>query len=132
MAAWTKDELNKIGMAEELQIETLRADGTLRKPVTIWVVRLGDNLYIRSVNGRASGWFRGVLTRHTGRIQAGGVSKNVAFVEELDRLVHEQIDSVYRKKYSHYPKTYVDACVTPQAQSATLQLEPQTAGFSSD
>ena len=52
MAGWTSDELNKIGAAEELEIATVRSDGTLRKPVTIWVVRVGDDLYVRSVNGR--------------------------------------------------------------------------------
>ena len=45
---WTSDELDKIGGAEELQITSLRRDGTLRGPVTIWVVRLGNDLYSRS------------------------------------------------------------------------------------
>ena len=62
MTAWTSEELKKIGAAEELQIAFLRGDGTLRKLMTIWVVRLGDDLYVRSVNGRTSGWFRGVHT----------------------------------------------------------------------
>jgi hypothetical protein len=44
MTTWTSDELKKIGTAEELKIASLRADGTLRKPVIIWVVRLGDDL----------------------------------------------------------------------------------------
>jgi hypothetical protein len=48
MTAWTSDELSKIGAAEELQIASLRRDGTLRKPVTIWVVPHGDDLYVRS------------------------------------------------------------------------------------
>ena len=52
MTTWTSDELKKIGIAEELAIASLRRDGTLRKPVTIWVVRHGDDLYVRSVNGR--------------------------------------------------------------------------------
>ena len=52
MATWTSDELTKIGAADELQIATLRRDGTLRKPVTVWAVRHGDDLYVRSVNGR--------------------------------------------------------------------------------
>ena len=77
MTTWTNDELTKIGTAEELQIASLRSDGTLRKPVTIWVVRLGDDLYVRSVNGRTSAWFRGTQVRHEGHIQAGGVSKDV-------------------------------------------------------
>ena len=43
MTTWTSDELNKIGTAEELELAPLRRDGTLRTPVTIWVVRLGDD-----------------------------------------------------------------------------------------
>jgi hypothetical protein len=38
MTAWTMDELAKIGGAEELEIASLRRDGTLGKRVTIWVV----------------------------------------------------------------------------------------------
>ena len=74
MTTWTSDELTRIGTAEELEIASLRRDGTLRKPVTIWVVRLGDDLYVRSVNGRTSAWFRGTQVRHAGHIQAGGGS----------------------------------------------------------
>src|SRR5216110_2459645 len=72
MAAWTNDELTKIGLAEELEIAPLRPDGTLRKPVTIWVVRLGDDLYVRSVNGRTSHWFRGTEDRREGHVRAIG------------------------------------------------------------
>jgi len=48
MAAWTADELSKIGPAEELEIASLRRDGTLGSPRTIWVVRHGDDLFVRS------------------------------------------------------------------------------------
>ena len=44
MTTWTSDELKKIGEAEELEIASLRGNGTLRNPVTIWVVRHGDDL----------------------------------------------------------------------------------------
>ena len=98
----------------------------LRKSRTIWVVRIGDDLYVRSVNGRGSDWFRGVVTRHAGRIQAGGVEKDVTFVEEDDLAVQEQIDAAYRKKYGHFPQEYVDACLTPQAYTATVRLEPRS------
>ena len=58
MTTWTKDELDKIAAADELQIASLRPDATLSKPVTIWVVRTGDDLYIRSYKGRGGSWFR--------------------------------------------------------------------------
>ncbi len=125
MAAWTSDELDKIGKADELQISSLRRDGTLRKPVTIWVVRVGDDLYVRCVNGRAGAWFRGTQTRHEGHIRAGGVEKDVTFVDEADPGLNDQIDAAYRVKYRRYPKEYVDACVTLEARAATLKLIPR-------
>lgn len=64
MITWTSDELKKIGAAEELEIAPLRSDGTLRNPVTIWVVCQGDDLYVRAYKGRTSPWFRGALARH--------------------------------------------------------------------
>jgi hypothetical protein len=127
MIPWSKDELNKIGTAEELDIASLRSDGALRKPVTIWVVRLGDDLYVRSVNGRTSAWFRGVLTRHEGRIRAGGVEKDVTFVEETDPGINDQIDAAYLTKYSRYPP-YVAPMVTPEVRAATIKLAPRLPG----
>jgi hypothetical protein len=66
MPAWTSGELDTIGTAEELKLASVRRDGTLRRPVTMWVVRDGDDLYIRSVNGRGSSWFRGAQTTPPG------------------------------------------------------------------
>jgi hypothetical protein len=48
-SAWTSDEFSRIGEADELEIASLRPDGTLRRPRTIWVVRHGDDIYVRSI-----------------------------------------------------------------------------------
>ena len=124
MTTWTRDELNKIETAEELEIASLRRDGTLRNPVTIWVVRVGDDIYIRPVNGRTSAWFRGTQARHEGRIQAGGVEKDVAFLEETDPGTNEQIDAAYHKKYRRYAARIINTVVSPEARSATIKLVP--------
>src|SRR6185312_17204691 len=79
MNGWTSEELSKIGKAEELRIRSLRRNGTLRSPTIIWVVRHGEDLYVRPVNGRTSGWFRGTQVRQEGHIQCGGVDKDVTF-----------------------------------------------------
>ena len=124
MATWTTNEINKIANADELQLQSMRRDGTLRKPVTIWVVRLGDDLYVRSVNGRSGSWFRGTQTRHEGRIRAGGVEKDVTFVEEVDPAINAEIDEAYRTKYRKYDAQYVDPMVVPPARDATIKLVP--------
>ncbi len=127
MTAWTSDELNKIEKAEELRIASLRADGTLRKPVIIWVVRLGDDLYVRSVNGRTSGWFRGVQTRYEGHIRAGGVEKDVTFVEETDPGINDRIDTAYATKYRRYAASIIDSINSSSARAATIKLVPRQA-----
>jgi hypothetical protein len=127
MEAWSKDELNKIGSADELQIAALRADGTLRKPVIIWVVRLGEELYVRSVNGRTSAWFRGVQVQHAGRIWAGGLEKEVTFVEEAGPEINEKIDAAYATKYRRSPSS-VEHINGPTARTATIKLVPRPAG----
>jgi hypothetical protein len=127
MATWTSSELDQIAAADELEIASLRQDGTMRKSRIIWVVRVGTDLYVRSVNGRGSNWFRGVLTCHAGRVRAGGVDKDVTFEEVSDPALHDRISAVYRNKYGRYPKQYVDACVTPQALAATIRLIPREA-----
>jgi hypothetical protein len=123
MATWTPTELGAIGDAEELRIRSHRADGTLRKPVTIWVVRVDDALYVRAVGGPDSPWFRGTQTRHEGHISAAGVGRDVTFAP-VDPALHDAIDHAYRTKYADQPKQYVDPCVTPRAQAATLGLIP--------
>jgi hypothetical protein len=125
MTAWMSDELTKIERAEELRIASVRRNGTLRSPTTIWVVRVGNDLYVRSVYGRTSGWFRGTQVRHAGRIWAGGVEKDVIFVEETDAAVNEQINAAYRAKYRRYAASIVGSTVTPQAQAATIKLVPR-------
>jgi hypothetical protein len=126
MTAWTKDELTRIGTAEGLEIASLRGDSTLRKPVTIWVVRHGDDLYVRSVNGRTGAWFRGTQVRHEGHIRGGGVDKAVTFVfVDVGDEVNDQIDAQYRAKYRRYAASIISAIVSPAARSATINLVPR-------
>ncbi len=123
MTAWTTDELNKVDGADELEISSLRRDGSLGSPRTIWVVRVDDDLYVRSVRGRGSDWFRATQVRREGRIEAGGVERDVTFVEGDEALV-ERIDDAYRTKYRRYPARILDSTLTPQARSAALKLVP--------
>jgi hypothetical protein len=123
MSTWTRDELSKIGATEELDLASVRRDATLRKPVTMWVVRHGDDLYVRSVNGRRSSWFRGAQARHEAHILAAGLDKDVLLVETDD--VNDELDAAYRAKYRRYAESIIGSIVSPQARAATLKLVPR-------
>lgn|SRR5512133_1698669 len=124
MSGWTDTELSRIGPADELEIASYRQDGTLGPYTTIWVVRVGDELYVRSWRGRSGVWFRRALQRHEGRIRAAGIVRDVTF-EEPDDSVHPAIHEAYRGKYARYPDSYVRPMVEPDATAATFRLLPR-------
>jgi len=126
MTQWTSDQLDKIGKAEEVQIASVGRDGKLRKPVTVWAVRHGDDLFVRSVRGRDGHWFRGTQERHEGRIRAGGVQQDITFIE-ADRNIDNQIDAAYRDKYRRYAGRILVSVLTPEARASTLKLVPRSA-----
>jgi hypothetical protein len=130
VSEWTRDELSKIGNAEELRIQSMRGDGTLRNPVIIWVVRLGDRLFVRSIKGPTGPWFSGTRRRRQGHIRAGGVDKDVSFVFiDTDDGVSQEIDAEYRAKYGRYAGRVLNTVLTPAARAATIELVPRsTAG----
>jgi hypothetical protein len=124
MTQWTSDQLDKVGRAEEMQIASIRRDGKLGKPVTVWVARHGDDLYVRSVRGRSAHWFRGTQERHEGRIRAGGVQQDVTFVD-AEHDIDEKVDAAYRAKYRRYAGNILNSVLTPEARSTTTKLVPR-------
>ena len=124
MMTWTSDELDRIGAAEELQLASLRRDGTLRPYVTMWVVRAGDDLYVRSAYGPDNPWFRRAKVSGAGRIRAGGLELDVTFAEPAPG-VHAAIDAAYHSKYYRYGPRIVGSVVGPDAEAVTVKLVPQ-------
>ena len=124
MSSWTADELDRIGSASELEIAARRKDGTLHRPTTIWVVRVGNDLYVRSWRGPAGHWYRSTQQRHEGRIHAGGVGKDVTFVAATDE-VSAEVDAAYRSKYHGSGAQYVDPMMRPEARKTTIKLVPR-------
>ncbi|MCC0093465.1 DUF2255 family protein [Streptomyces flavotricini] len=63
MTDWNGAALEKIAAAEELDLAPERPNGTLRDPVTMWMVRAGHRPYVRSVKGSDGPWYRGTQSR---------------------------------------------------------------------
>ena len=123
MTSWTADELSRIAAADELELAARRSDGSLRSPVTIWVVRYREDLYVRSWRGTTAGWFRAVQAGREGRISAGGVAKDVVFVAISEEGINNAIDVAYRSKYGR--SRYATPMVTEPARTTTLKLVPR-------
>jgi hypothetical protein len=123
MTAWNPDEHTRLVAAREVEITSPRSDGSLRNPVTIWIVGVGDDLYVRSVKGGEGAWFRGAEARHEGHIEGGGVDRDVSF-EAADHDLDDEIDAAYRQKYSSSPSS-VESMNSPDARASALKVLPR-------
>jgi len=124
MTTWTSDELSTIGGAPELQLASLRQDGNLRPYVTIWVVRTGDDLYVRSAYGSDNPWYRRALASGAGRIRAGGLEREVTFAA-VDPGDQAGIDEAYHVKYDQHGPAIVGTVVGDKAAAVTIRLLPR-------
>lgn len=122
--AWTADELARIGGADELEISSRRGNGTLRRFTTIWAVRSGDDIYVRSAYGPQNGWYRRALASGEGRIRAAGVERDVTF-EPADTGVAGDVDGAYHAKYDRLGPRLVGSVVGTDAARTTIRLRPR-------
>lgn len=124
MTAWSSDDLARIGDAEEMDIASLRPDGSLRRYVTIWLVRVDEGLYVRSAFGSENPWFRHAAAAGAGRIRADGVERDAAF-EPPDHALDAEITNAFHEKYDRFGAELVDPVVSAESEVATLRLVPR-------
>jgi hypothetical protein len=120
---WTSEQLERVSQSTELQLASRRSDGTLRPFVTMWVVRVGDDLYVRSAYGPENPWYRRATASGTGRIRAGGVETDVAFAQAR-ASAQTDIDAAYHAKYDGYGPRIVGSVVGAHAHQVTVRLLP--------
>jgi hypothetical protein len=124
-ASWTKEQLAKVGGAEELRVSSRRPDGSLRPYVTIWVVRVGDDIYVRSAAGPDNPWFHRAFASAEGRIRPAASSRMSPF-EVPAPEVAASITAAYHATYDRYGPNIVGSVVSAQAVASTLPLVPRT------
>lgn len=99
---WSAGELDLIDRVPELQIASRRPDGSIRSFVTVWMVRVGTDVYVRSGAGYGgvSKWLPRARDagRGTVRVEDHEWPAVFAAVDVADP-VHAQIDGAYVQKY---------------------------------
>jgi hypothetical protein len=79
-------------------------------------------LYVRGYNGQNSSWYKAAVRQKAGRIQAAGMTKEVAF-EPVDGKINDRIDDAYKTKYKGSP--FLKSMVSARARSATIKIAPR-------
>jgi len=123
MTKWPKEELHKIGEADDLHIAPFREDGkTYGTPTWIWSVAVDDAIYVRGYNGQQSRWYQAAMRQKAGRIVTAGLTKEVSF-ESVDGASNDSIDDAYRAKYKGSP--YLKPMIGTRARAATVRIMPR-------
>lgn len=122
MSDWDSAELARLDRADELNISSRRADGSLRGFVPIWMVAVDGDLYVRSARG-PNGWYRRALASGSGRVRAGGVERDVTFTDAPD-APHAAIDAAYFRKYKRYGDSMVGHVTGDWMRELTVRIDP--------
>lgn len=123
-SGWPANTLDRFGAADEIDISTRRADGSLRGFVPIWIVLVEGALYVRSYRGREGAWYQHATARPAGAIRTADQQADVTFTPIGRRDLLEAIGYAYRAKYARYGETYLQPSLADQAVAATLRLDP--------
>lgn len=124
---WSPQELERIDRAQELTIGAKLTDGSVRRPVPIWVVCVGEQVFVRTWYRRSTGWFGDVLKSRSARIRIADLEVDVAVEDVGECELRAGVDAAYRAKYGRYGSSSVDRMVTAEAAATTLRLIPSTA-----
>lgn len=123
---WRADELSTVDGSSEAGIATRRSDGTLHAARIVWIVRHGNAVYVRSVNGTRAARYRGVQTCHEGELSAGRLERGVVFVEAGTHAGEgsgwdDALDAAYRDRYGR-SSSAVARITADVARATTLRV----------
>jgi hypothetical protein len=123
--SWSTGKLVIVDGATELQIASRRPDDSIRSFVTVWMVRVGTDVYVRSGAGYGgvSRWFPRARDAGSGMVRVDGQEWQAIFTHlEPNDPVHGEIDAAYVHKYGgSFGMT--DAAT----HEHTLRIEPASA-----
>lgn len=124
MSDWTAEELQAVGSTDQIQVSSVRRDGSTTKPVTIWIVEAGDRVYVRSAHGPKTGWYLATSATGQGHLSIGSVEKDVAFAPVTDEGELQAVDQAYLTKYDRF-RQIAEGIVTPDARVLTVRATPR-------
>ncbi len=113
---------HRLAEVEEIQIETQRSAASPTHRTTIWVVVLGDDIYVRSVRGKAGRWYKEMTANPSGVVHVDGQRIPVRAVPVADSKLIEQVSQEYLRKYQG--SEYAPPMVRAEVLDTTLRLDP--------
>lgn len=117
-APWTSEDLRHLADSRELEIAVARADGGVGRGTPIWVVVVGDEVFVRTWHRRRTGWYGRAVESARASIRVSETAVDVVVAVTGDADAHA-VDEAYRAKYG---AAGAQSMVTPEAAASTLRL----------
>jgi hypothetical protein len=116
----TAEQLQEIGEAREVVIETRRGDRAIG--TVIWVVVEDDDVYVRSVRGESGRWYRRALVDPGVALRVGDARLDFTAVPANDPDSIESVSEALRRKYRGRS---LENMLRAETLGTTLRLEPR-------
>jgi hypothetical protein len=110
----------------EGKIIGVRAGSNDHRFLGVWVVVVGDRVFVRSWNDKPDGWFRAFKEEPRGTIQVGDRTVRVRARHVASDRMLDAVDTAYREKYrTPGALRYVRGFRLPRRRRTTMELLPR-------
>jgi hypothetical protein len=117
-----QNPLVHVADSEEIVIGFSRPDGRSHS-THVWVVRAGDDIYVRSMYGERGGWFRRLSANPDGYVRDGSHLHPVRAEPVTDPGMLDAVTRAYAEKYKD--SRSVQSLLTDESRRATFRLVPR-------
>jgi hypothetical protein len=117
MTTWTPEDQTLL--SETYSLALTAGDGDL-PGVELGMVVVDGELYVRAYRGVRSRWYRAAREHGHGRIQVGGVGRDV-LLETRGLELPAGIEAAFRGKYGQPAEALV---ASDEARAATIRIDP--------
>jgi hypothetical protein len=114
--------LRHVGDEQEIIIGFQRPDGSWGS-TPVWDVRVGDDIFVRSMTGARGGWYRRLLDNPDGEVRDGEHVHRVHAEAVSDSKTVAAVTEAYATKYAGSP--YLPPLVDRESANSTLRLTPR-------
>ena len=116
----TAEQLQEIGDAREVTIETRRGDRV--SGTVIWVVVAGDDVYVRSVRGESGRWYQRAVVDPEVALRVSDARLEFTAVPANDPDSIESVSEALRQKYRGRS---LENMLRVETLGTTLRLDPR-------
>jgi len=116
-------DLRLLEQTEEIELETIAAESSTARRSTLWVVVVGEDAFVRSVNGDQGHWYQEITRRRAGTLYTDELQIPIYADPISDEQLQQQVSEAYLRKYAQYPEDVL-WMVVPTAAPTTLRLRP--------